>query len=251
MHQYSKIVQRLFEVQEFLDEPRSDLVAFGRVWEKFRQLFFCQSFLLMGLYAEMVVAEKLEKDGHDVYSPGLKGYADPVYWEEALTPQALSVGRADLYLRDLEQWVEVKISKANTSPEGERYNKRRSFFLWTWNHLKIRENADNNCFTFLVLVGIPCLNNYLAKPESLSYWVLDWQEASQIDIMGDEDFERRNWFYLADDPKKIGGIEEIPWSYQVDEERRTFARRQYERCRDWSTNPNFRVTYNEKWAKIR
>lgn len=242
---YSRIVQLFRGIQEFLEQQRDDFNAIGISWEGFRPLFFNQSKTLMGLYAEMIVAAKLEHDGHDVYSHSLRRKADREYWKEAYMPEAKKKGKADLYVKDLQKWVEVKISKSYASPQGTSYSTKRPFFLWTWNHLSIRDAAKKGKFEFLVLIGINSLYNYLGKPEDFFYWILNREEALQIESLGVKEREKGLWFYLADDPDKIKDLREIRWAVPID-----FHKKQYRQCKRWSKNPDIRVTYEQEWIKI-
>jgi len=210
-HNYAKIVQLLRGVQEFLEEQRNDFNGIGVYSDSSESLFFNQSKTLMGTYAEMIIAAKLEEDGYDVYSVSLKGKAGARYWREAYLPGAKNVGKADLYVKDLQKWVEVKISRSYTSPEGKTYEKKRLFFLWTWNHLSIRRAADNGKFDFLVLVGINSLDNYVGRPEDLFYWILNREEASRIESEGGTAWEKNWWFFMVDEPDKVTDISQLPW----------------------------------------
>lgn len=248
-HNYMRIVQLLRTFQEFLEKQRDDFQSVGVTdWERFGGLFFSQSKMLMGLYAEMIVAAKLEGEGHDVYSVSLRRKADAGYWSEAYTEEARLNGNSDLYIKDLQKWVEVKISRSYTSPEGKTYNKRRPYFLWSWNHLSIRESAKNGNFDFLVLIGINSLSNYLGRPEDFFYWILNREEASRIESEGDVDWEKKWWFFLTDDPDKMIGSNQLPWT--VFGPKAPFFGKQLKQCKEWSKDPNMRATYKERWAKI-
>jgi len=250
LHNYARVVQLLHGFQEFLEQQRSEFDAIGVTsWDRFRRLFFSQSKILMGLYAEMIVASKLEEEGHDVYSVSLKGKADAGYWNEAYLPEAKNKGDADLYVKDLQRWVEVKISKSYTSPEGKTYDTKRPFFLWTWNHLSIREAAKNGKFDFLVLVGLNSLSNYLGKPEDLFYWIFNREEASLIESEGDIEWEKKWWFFLIDEPDIVIDKSQMPWWVPIGP-KAPFFEKQFRQCKEWSRSHNIRVTYKEKWTKI-
>jgi hypothetical protein len=256
---YAGIVESLRGFRDFFEERRSNLYQTGLSWEKIEPLFFNQSKTLIGLYAEMVVAAKLESEGHNIYGYSLKGKADQNYWMEAYGPEAASMGKADLYAKDLRKWVEVKISKSYTSPKAETKASRRHFFLWTWNHLAIRKAADIGNFDFLVLVGIDSLHNYFGDPKTLCYWILSREEALKIETLNNQEWEKNLWFYLVDDPGKIRNMNDIPWAWPLEypvepSDNRfklyDFHKRQFKQCQDWSRNPSIRVDYQEKWSKI-
>jgi len=250
-HDYTRIVRLLRTFQEFLEKQRYDFQSVGVTdWERFSGLFFSQSKMLMGLYAEMVVAAKLEEDAHDVYSVSLRRKADARYWIEAYSEDAKNVGDSDLYIKDLKKWVEVKISRSYTSPGGKRYNTKRPYFLWTWNHLSIKESAKNGNFDFLVLVGINSLSNCLGRPEDFYYWVLNQEEALQIESENDIDWEKNRWFFLTDEPDRIIDRSQMPWYVVPTDSHAPFFERQFEQCKEWSKNPNLRVTYKGRWTKI-
>ena len=256
---YARIVEFLHGFQEFLEKRRPNLSEAGLSWEQFEPLFFNQSKTLMGFYAEMIVAAKLEGDGHSIYSYSLKGKADHKYWMEAYLPGAIDIGKAELYAKDLQKWVEVKISKSYTSPKAKKQTNRKPFFLWTWNHLSIRKAADAGNFDFLILVGIDSLDNYLGKPENFCYCILSREKALRIETLGDQEYEKNLWFYLADEPDKITDINDIPWAWPLEfpvepSDNRfklyDFHKRQFKQCQEWSKDPSMRVTYQEKWTKI-
>lgn len=193
----------------------------------------------------MLIAAKLEGDGHDVYSVSLKGKADARYWGEAYLSDAKNKGDADLYLKDLQKWVEVKISKSYTSPQAKTSKRWRPYFLWSWNHSSIVKAAKNARFQYLVLIGINSLDPYLGKPEDFLYWVLTQEEALQIETLGDEEREKGRWFFLVDDPNKIDDERKHPWWLPDD-----FWKKQFRQCTQWSANSSIRVSYKEKWTKI-